>query len=70
MFKIKYEKKAEKFIKKLDLNIKTRLIEKIKTLQIDPFPKQKKHILETIGSSLLCELSIDTLCKYNFTKAY
>ncbi len=64
MYKIKYENKAKKFIKKLDFFIKNKVISKIKQLEIDPFPHQKKHIIETIGSSLLCELSIDKLRIY------
>lgn len=64
MYKIKYEDKAKKFIKKLDFSIKQRVIEKIKSLELDPFPRQKNHILETIGSSLLCELPIDKLRVY------
>lgn len=64
MYKVKYEENAKKFIKKLDFVIKTRVIEKIKKLELDPFPRQKKHILETVGSSLLCELSIDKLRIY------
>jgi mRNA-degrading endonuclease RelE of RelBE toxin-antitoxin system len=64
MFKIKYEDKAKKFIKKLDFSIKQRVIEKIKSLELDPFPRQKKHILETAGSSILCELPIDKLRIY------
>jgi len=64
MYKIKYEDNARKFIKKLDFSVKTRVIEKIKKLELDPFPRQKKHILETVGSSLLCELSIDKLRIY------
>ena len=64
MFKIKYEKKAEKFIKNLDLKIKVRIIDAIKKLEIDPFPRAKNHILETAGSSLLCELAVDKVRIY------
>ena len=64
MYKIRYEKKAEKFIKNLDFSIKIRIIKGIKSLEIDPFPRDKKHILETVGSSLLCELAVDKLRIY------
>lgn len=59
MFKLKYEKKVEKFIKNLDFSIKVRIIKELRNLQINPFPRNKKHILETLGSSLLCELAVD-----------
>jgi len=59
MFKIKYEKKAIKFIKKLDFSVKVLLDKELKKLEFDPFPRSKKHILETVGSSLLCELVVD-----------
>lgn len=64
MFFIKYEEKAKKFIQKLDFSIKKRVIKRIKELEMDPFPRNKQHILETAGSSLLCELAIDKLRIY------
>ena len=64
MYKLKYEKKAEKFIKNLDFSIKKRVIKNIKSLQYYPYPRDKKHILETIGSTILCELSVDKLRVY------
>lgn len=51
------EKHAEKFLDKLDFSIQKefdRLI--LEELAKNPLPLNKKHILDTKGNSLLCEL--------------
>jgi mRNA-degrading endonuclease RelE of RelBE toxin-antitoxin system len=51
------EKKAEKFLNKLDNSIRVefdRLI--MNTLAENPFPINRKHILSSKGNALLCEL--------------
>lgn len=64
MYKIKYEKKAKKFLKNLDFSMKNRIDNELEKLKFKPFPKNKKHILDTSQISLLCELSIDKLRIY------
>lgn len=63
-YKIKLEKKARRFISKLDSQIKKKVITKINSLEQSPFPKNKSHILDLAGNSMLCELSIEKIRVY------
>ena len=64
MYKIKYEKKAKKFLKNLDFSIKSRIDNELEKLKYKPFPRNKKHILDSSQISILCELSVDNLRIY------
>ena len=57
MYRLKIEKRVIKFLKKLDFSIRKDIDKKIRVLEEDPFPRDKKHILASSGASLLCELS-------------
>lgn len=63
-YKIKLEKKASKFIRKLDSQQKQLVTTSIDTLAESPFPKNKRHILELAGNSMLCELPVGTIRIY------
>jgi len=45
MFNVKFSSKSRKFLKKTDYTIWSRLIEKIKGLQEDPFPSDSRRII-------------------------
>ncbi len=57
MYNLKIERKAIKFLEKLDISVRRDIDKKIRVLEENPFPKDKKHILASSGASLLCELS-------------
>ena len=62
MFKVSVEDKVIKFLKKLNNKEITQRFDKIvdETFKINPFPKDKKHILDINSQgNYLCELSID-----------
>jgi len=61
---LEIEEKVRKFIKKLDKNIQLRVNKVIFNLVKNPFPREGKHILDSKGNKLLCELSIDKLRFY------
>ncbi|MFT4326673.1 MAG: hypothetical protein ACMXYK_04180 [Candidatus Woesearchaeota archaeon] len=63
-YKIKLEKKAKKFIHKLDEQQKNLVTKSIDKLAEAPFPKNKSHILKLAGSSMLCELAIKKIRVY------
>ena len=63
-YKIKLESKAKKFISKLDSQQKSKVIKFVDSLAKDPFPKNKNPILESSGSSLLCELAVEKIRIY------
>lgn len=45
MYDISFSKSAEKFIKKIDKQLARRLIEKIEKLALDPFPTDRKRVV-------------------------
>ena len=55
---------AKKFIKNVDGSLIKRVDKFISSLETKPIPKDKKHILETHGPSMLCEGSVDKLRFY------
>lgn len=55
---------ARKFIKKLDGSMKKRVKKFIDSLEEKPIPKDKSHILEQNGPSMLCEGAVDKLRFY------
>lgn len=57
MYKLKIEKRAAKFLEKVDASARRDIDRKIEALAENPFPQNKKHILASSGASLLCELS-------------
>ena len=63
-YKVKFSKSSEKFISKLDGSIKQRIPKMITFLENSPVPKNKKHILDTSGSSFLCEYPLEELRFY------
>jgi len=63
-FKIKVSNSAEKFISKLDGTFKKKVVKFIESLENNPVPRNKKHILDMTGNSFLCEYVIDELRFY------
>ena len=45
MFLVEFSSQATKFIQKSDKNLDSRLIKKIELLQVDPFPKDVKRVV-------------------------
>ena len=63
-YKVKLEQKASKFIHKLKNPEKEQVSKAIDSLEEKPFPTNKKHILKSIGITLLCEMAIGKLRIY------
>ncbi|MFP4402418.1 MAG: hypothetical protein ACLFPL_04260 [Candidatus Nanoarchaeia archaeon] len=58
VYLITIEKQAEKFLLKLDNSIQKEIDNLIQNhLKYKPFPTNKKHILDSSGDVLLCELA-------------
>ena len=63
-YRVKFSKSAEKFISKIDGSLKERIPKMITFLENTPVPNNKKHILDTSGSSFLCEYPLEELRFY------
>jgi len=63
-YKVKISNSAQKFISKLDGRYKVKVSKFIEKLKRDPLPRNNKHILDTSGSSMLCEFSLEKLRFY------
>lgn len=57
MYRLKIEKRAVRFLEKLDISVRREIDKKIKSLEENPYPSNKNHILASSGASLLCEMS-------------
>ena len=63
-YNVEISDSAKKFIKNIDGSLTKRVDTFLLNLEINPIPKDKKHILETHGPSMLCEGTIDKLRFY------
>ena len=63
-YKVKLSNSAEKFIKNVDGSLKERIVKFIDSLENNPVPKKKKHILDMTGNCFLCEYPIEELRFY------
>jgi hypothetical protein len=44
--------------------LRKRVVKNIKKLEMEPIPKDKKHIIEVKGNRYLCEMTIDKIRLY------
>ena len=63
-FKVKISTSAKKFLSKLDGKYKKKINNFINFLSETPIPRNNKHILDRMGSSMLCEYGVDELRFY------
>ena len=63
-YNVEVSDSARKFIKNVDGSLIKRVEKFISNLESNPIPKNRKHILETHGPSMLCEGSVDKLRFY------